>query len=147
MGLSASRFTWGHRLSGARALLACSAILLGACQSVQVTEEELAAAELWFFPHSKYVSTPRIEFTPAERLKALQTYRSIGANTLFAFLVDHNGDIRRVDLLRTTERRIYREEMLATARTMRFNGDPREGLFRCVFYPARWNVNRSFEWL
>lgn len=129
------------------ALLAAPALGLGSCQSTQVSEAEVAAAELWFFPNNKYVSSPRIEFTPAERIKALESYRSLGANTLFAFLIDPEGNVRRVQLLRTSERRVYREEMIATARTMRFNVDPREDLYRCVFYPARWNVNRSFEWL
>ena len=52
-----------------------------------------------------------------------------------------------MSMLRTSERRVYREELLEAARTMRFNPDPREDLYRCVYFPARWNVNRSFEWL
>ncbi|MHC4378246.1 MAG: hypothetical protein ACYS26_16720 [Planctomycetota bacterium] len=84
---------------------------------------------------------------PAERIKALESYRSLGANTLFAFLIAPDGEIRRVQLLRTNERWDFREEMLATAHTMRFNADPREDLYRCAFQPARWNMNRSFEWL
>jgi len=89
-----------------RPFVAALALALGACQSVQVTEEEARPPSCGSSPTTSTPPRRASRFTPAERRKALETYPKIGANTLFAFLLDHEGNIRRVDLLRTSERRV-----------------------------------------
>ena len=108
---------------------------------------EVAAATLYFPPQVKRIQEPRFCFDPAERERALQTYRELGADTLFELVVDQEGKVVKARVLRTDERRSYREDMLDHARRFRFTPDREVPGYRAFYYPARYGFDNEFEWL
>ena len=111
-----------------------------------MSDAELQAANLYFSPTVKFAEEPKISFTQAEREKALKAYKSIGANTLFALVVDYEGRVLRSRLLRTKERKEYHEGMLEHIRSVVFAPSSKEDLYRCFYYPINYDLDASFEW-
>jgi len=127
------------------ALVSLAVLSLG-CHS-PVTQAELDAAELYFFPDFKYVDEPRFEFSAAERRLALDSYRDRGADTLFAFVIDRRGRVVQSRLLRTTVRSEYHESMKEHAEKLGFSEDDGERAYRSFYFPTRYRYNATFEWL
>lgn len=115
------------------------------CRST-VSDAELQAATLYFSPTVKIVEGPKINFTQAEREKALKAYKGIGANALFALVVDDEGRVLRARLLRTKERKEYHEGMLEHIRSIVFAPSSKEDFYRCFYYPINYKLDASFEW-
>jgi hypothetical protein len=129
----------------ALALLA-SVLLVSACQT-PLDPEAVRNAELYVPPRFKYVEKPVYCFTPEERERALQEHRKLGSNTLFEFVIDSQGEVRKVRFVQTYQPAHRHEDILAHARMMVFSPDAESGRFRAFYFPAKYSYNTEFQWL
>lgn len=120
---------------------------LPSCMSPAATPAEIEAATLYFPPTVKIVDEPRFSFSSAERQKALETYREVGADTLFEFVIDDEGQVVRSRLVRTNVKRVYRESLEDHAERLVFSGDGGSGRYRAFYFPTDYDMNPTFEWL
>jgi hypothetical protein len=126
------------------ALLPLLALVSG-CTSIP--PEAVEHATLYFPPQFKYIDEPRYCFSPAEREKALQTYRKKGADTLFELVIDSQGKVKKARLLRTHVDTIYHEDMENHARSFEFTKDTEGHRFRAFFFPTKYKHESTFEWI
>lgn len=117
-----------------------------ACRA-SASPEEVARATLFFPPVFKYVDELRWSFSDAERLRALQEYIRKGADTLFEVVIDADGKVRRMRIVRTPVDEIYHEFVLEYARGWEFSPDERRDSYRAFYYPVEYRFRAQFEWL
>jgi hypothetical protein len=135
------------RLSPGHAVLLAASLALATSCEAPVTAEELERATLYFPPQFKYVEEPRFCFTRAERERALKEYKQVGADTLFEVIIDNEGTVKKVRLLRTHVRKDYHDFMLEHARWFLFTEDPGSEMYRAFYYPIVYDFEAEFEWL
>src|SRR5262245_24825244 len=125
----------------------------GDAVSVSSAEVDVAAhnqraeAGLYIFPKYKYVTEPRFCFSAENRQRALDTYRDLGANTLYELIVDRRGKVNRCRLIKTSIRREYEEDVEARGFHFEFNEDKKTKLYRAFYYPVDYDYKVEFEWL
>lgn len=132
------------------ATIAIVSWLHGGCQLPSTPPVDAAAvknAELYFPPRFRYVAEPRFCFSPAERERALQEWQRRGANTLFEFVVDNRGKVRKSRVVKTNLWADRVEPMEEHARVMVFTADPKNEGFRAFYLAANYTLERTFEWL
>jgi len=140
---SPPRSSMGTRALVLLLVLALSA--LSACRAA-VTEEQLREATLYVPPEFKYVAEPRFSFSPAERQLALQFASRNELDTIFELVIDSEGRVQRVRLVRTTHPERRHEDMLVHARGFVFSKGAQPGLYRAFYYPLDYSMRLSFEW-
>lgn len=118
-------------------ILVVTLFLTLACKSL--TDEEVKKANLFFPPTIRYVEEPRFCFSAAERERARKECLAQGADTLFEFVVDKEGRVVKVDILRTHVHRDYREDMMAHAQGFQFTQNTKNEMYRAFFYPTKYN--------
>ena len=128
-------------------LIASTALaLLFSCQS-PVTEAQIQEAELYFPPKVKYLSEARFSFSTAERKKALLNYTKHGADTLFEFVIDRQGKVKKARLLKTRVKKVYHEDLEIHAEGMEFSEDDGPAPYRAFYYPTDYTFRPTFEWV
>jgi hypothetical protein len=121
-------------------------VLLTGCRAA-ATPEEIAAATLFFPPVFKYVEEPRVDFSDAERLRALEECKRQGGDTLFEWIIDADGVVRRARSVRTWVDEIYHDVVLEHARRFEFSGSEQREMYRAFDYPLEYRFQSRFEWL
>jgi hypothetical protein len=127
------------------ALALIATLLLSGCPS-QVDPAAVREAEVFFPPRFRYVEKPRYCFSAAERERALQEYRAVGADTLFEFVIDGEGKVMQARIVRTDQPRHRHEDIVAHARVMVFSPDAESDLYRAFYFPAQYTYKSEFEW-
>ncbi|MEM1451414.1 MAG: hypothetical protein AAGI22_20025 [Planctomycetota bacterium] len=131
-----------------RTLTALLPLLLSTVDcAITATDEEIAAATLYVPPNFKYLDKARFSFSVAERERALQAFERSDADTLFEFVVDPQGNVERVRIVKTHVRRDYQPGMVDNARFWTFGADPTSERFRAFFVFMEYSVNPEFEWI
>jgi hypothetical protein len=126
--------------------LIASILLVSGCQS-PLDPDAVRNAELYFPPRFKYVEKPVYCFTAEERERALQEHRQIGSDTLFEFVVDSQGQVRKVRLVQTYQPSHRHEDILAHARSMVFSPDAESDRYRAFYFAAKYAYNSEFQWV
>ena len=134
-----------RRIGSVLSLCALALGLASGCRA-SATPEEVAAATLFFPPVFRYVAEPKWSFSDAERLKALQEYTGQGADTLLEMIIDPEGKVVRVRILRTRIDEIYHEILIEHARAFTFSAESESGHYRTFYYPIEYRLNHQFEW-
>ena len=126
------------------ALSLLSALLL--FTSCIAPPESFDGVTLYFAPAMKYVDEPRFSFTDQERRYALQEYRTDGSNTLFEFVIDSQGKVKKSRVVKTSVKREYRDTLENHARGMVFSKDSESDRYRAFYYRVDYDFNANFEW-
>ena len=142
----------GNERAGRFPLLAVLAMLslIQGCPAPAVAPIDpvaVASAEVYFPPKFEYVQQPAFCFSPAERERALQECKKMGANTLFEFVVDNGGKVRQARVVKTSLWSDRVEAMESHARMMVFSADPRNDRYRAFYYPVNYTYESTFEWM
>lgn len=127
-------------------VLALTAIvfLVSGCETVDPIA--VRNAEIWFPPRFRHVETPDYCFSAAERERALQEYRQLGADTLFEIVVDSAGKVRRARLVKTNQPAHRHENMVSHARAMTFSPEAESDQYRAFYYPTQYTYESEFDW-
>ena len=104
------------------------------------------AAEVYFPPRFKYVAEPQYCFSPAECKHALLECAKRKADTLFEFVVDSDGKVKKARLVKTQQPSDHEEVMLEHARVMVFSADAESKLYRCFYFPVKYTYSSDFKW-
>jgi len=128
-------------------LVLVSLLLASAGCTAPPSAAEVAAATLYFPPEVRRIDEPRFCFSAAERERALQEYRSDGSDTLFECVIDDQGKVKKVRLLRTHVNRVYHQDMLNHARWFVFTPDLKGQGYRAFFLPMKYRFDATFEWI
>jgi hypothetical protein len=129
------------------ALALLSTVLLSAGCKSHLDPDAVRSADLYFPPRYKYVEKPVYCFSAEERERALQEYRTLGSNTLFEFVIDSEGLVRKVRFVQTYEPSHRQQDILAHARAMVFSPDAESDKFRAFYYPVKYDFKSEFQWL
>jgi hypothetical protein len=128
----------------ALALIATGLLVSG---STSVDPAAVQNAEVYFPPLFRRVEKPRYCFSAAERERAVQESRRIGAETLFEPVVDREGKVEKARLVRTDQPKHRQEDILAHARVMVFSPDAESDRYRAFYFPTQYGYESTFEWL
>ena len=128
------------------ALLAALSLLPG-CTTPPVDPVAVENAEVYFPPRFQYVAEPRFCFSPAERERAIQESKRMGVDTLFEFVIDSEGVVKKARIVRTDLWRNRHEAMENHARVMVFSKDSNREMYRAFYFPTNYTYNIEFEWV
>lgn len=126
--------------------LLCQTALIGGligCRSPSAAEidaAEVDAAELSYYPSFRSTSAPKFAFTAAERDRARRDFRHLGAEVLAEAVVDADGRIVRLRLVRTSLGRDNREAIEDRLKDFRFAPDEDGTGYRGFLWPVRFNL-------
>jgi hypothetical protein len=126
-------------------VLALTAILLSGCETTDPAAVQ--NAEIFFLPRFRYVDEPRFCFDAAERERALQEYKKLGADTLLEFVIDNQGHVRKTRLVKTDQPKHRHEDIVAHARVMTFTEDPESSQYRAFYFPMEYTYKSEVEWV
>jgi hypothetical protein len=129
------------------ALTLLSAVLLAAGCKSTLDPEAVQNADLYFLPRFKYVEKPVYCFSAEERERALQEYRKTRSNILFEFVIDSEGQVKKVRFVQTYEASHRQQDILAHARSMVFSPDAESDKFRAFYYPVKYDFESEFQWM
>ncbi len=121
--------------------------LLSSCETPPVDPVAVESAQVYFPPRFRYVAEPRYGFSPAERERALREATKLGVNTLFEFVIDSEGVVKKARLVRTDLWRNRHEAMENHARVMVFSKDPDKEMYRAFYFPMNYTYESEFEWV
>ena len=122
------------------------ALAVSSCVT-QEADPSVANAELYFPPNFRYVAEPRFCFRPAERRRALDVYRELGADTLFEIVIDPEGKVRKARLLRSSVDRDYHDDVESHARQLVFTPELTTELYRAFYFPVTYSRQAEFQWM